>query len=291
MNFLYLAFWPVSCIFPLNDYRGKEKRMSENNTDTAQHSAIVVENLTKSFGDLKAVNNISFTIEKGSTTALLGGNGAGKTTTLSMLLGVLYPTEGTISVLGKDMLHDRYAVLERMNFASPYADLPRKLTVRQNLLVYGRLYSVVKLDARIEELAKMFEIVDFIDKPFGKLSAGQQTRVALAKALLNTPDVLLLDEPTASLDPDMGDRIRSLVEQYRTESNATVLLASHNMQEVERLCDNVLMMRQGEIVDRGAPDALIDRYGMDNMEDVFLKVARDQDNEKTIQELQKKAKS
>lgn len=264
--------------------------MSENNTDTTQNSAIVVENLTKSFGDLKAVNNISFTIEKGSTTALLGGNGAGKTTTLSMLLGVLYPTDGTISVLGKDMLHDRYAVLERMNFASPYADLPRKLTVRQNLLVYGRLYSVAKLNARIEELAKMFEIVDFIDKPFGKLSAGQQTRVALAKALLNTPDVLLLDEPTASLDPDMGDRIRSLVEQYRTESKATVLLASHNMQEVERLCDNVLMMRQGEIVDRGAPDALIDRYGLDNMEDVFLKVARDQDNEKTIQELQKKAK-
>ena len=248
-----------------------------NNAFTGSH-AIVVENLSKSFGDLKAVDDISFSVPTGSTTALLGGNGAGKTTTLSMLLGILYPSSGSIRVLGRDMMQNRYAALSRMNFASPFTDLPRRLTVRENLTVYGRLYSVKKLMDRIKELADHFEFSDFLDRRYGKVSAGQQARVALAKALLNRPHVLLLDEPTASLDPDMGDKIRSYIEKYRKEEKATILLASHNMPEVERLCDNVLMMRQGKIVDTGAPQLLIERYGLQNMEDVFLKVARDRDD-------------
>jgi ABC-2 type transport system ATP-binding protein len=237
--------------------------------------AIQVQSLTKAFGAVVAVDDISFTIPAGSTTALLGGNGAGKTTTLSMLLGLLVPTSGTIRVLGEDMIAHRYRVLPRLNFSSPYVDLPHRLTVRQNLTVYGHLYGVNRLKARIAELASELELDALLDRALGKLSAGQKTRVALAKALLNHPDLLLLDEPTASLDPDTADWVRSYFQAYQRSSGATIVLASHNMTEVERLCDLVLIMKQGRIVDHGAPAALIDRYGRATMEEVFLDIARD----------------
>lgn len=269
----------------------RNQNMTEKNNEAASSNAIVVKNLEKVFGDIRAVGGISFSVPFGSTTALLGGNGAGKTTTLSMLLGILYPSAGSIAVLGHDMANDRYAALSRMNFASPFTDLPRRLTVRENLTVYGRLYSVPHLRDRIDELAEGFVFTDFLDRRYGKISAGQQARVALAKSLLNKPDVLLLDEPTASLDPDMADKIRSYIEKYRKKTGATILLASHNMPEVERLCDNVLMMRQGKIVDTGAPQTLIHRYGLRNMEDVFLKVARDHGNSNAVTALLKKKKS
>ncbi|KIL99180.1 hypothetical protein CCC_03398 [Paramagnetospirillum magnetotacticum MS-1] len=238
-------------------------------------SAIEVQSLFKSFGPVKAVDGISFAIAAGSTTALLGGNGAGKTTTLSMLLGLLLPTSGSITVLGEDMVRHRYRVLPRMNFSSPYVDLPHRLTVRQNLKVYGGLYGVKHLADRIGELTEELDLGDFIDRPAGKLSAGQKTRVALAKALLNKPDLLLLDEPTASLDPDTADWVRSYFQAYRDRTGATIVLASHNMTEVERMCDHVLMMKEGRIVDQGSPSALIERFGRATMEEVFLDIARD----------------
>ena len=235
---------------------------------------IEVSALTKRFGATLAVDGIDFAVPAGTTAALLGGNGAGKTTTLSMLLGLLLPTSGRIRIFGEDMLRHRYRVLPRMNFSSPYVDLPHRLTVRQNLAVYGRLYGVADPDARIAVLAEDLQIGDFLATQTGKLSAGQKTRVALAKALLNTPELLLLDEPTASLDPDMGDWVRGYLERYRAESGATILLASHNMAEVERLCSEVMMMRRGRIVDRGSPRDLIERYGRDTLEQVFLAIAR-----------------
>jgi ABC-2 type transport system ATP-binding protein len=238
------------------------------------HPVIHVSDLRKSFGDTLAVDGIGFTVPRGATTALLGGNGAGKTTTLSMLLGLLLPTAGRIHIFGEDMLRHRYRVLPRMNFSSPYVDLPHRLTVRQNLTVYGRLYGLASLKARIEILAQDLQIGEFLDRQTGKLSAGQKTRVALAKALLNEPELLLLDEPTASLDPDTGDWVRSYLEVYQRRSGATILLASHNMGEVERLCSDVLMMKKGRIVDRGSPRALIERYGRDTLEEVFLDIAR-----------------
>jgi len=206
--------------------------------------------------------------------ALLGGNGAGKTTTLSMLLGVLTPTAGSITVLGCDMLTRRYDVLPRMNFTSPYVDLPKRLTVRENLLVFADLYGVRNAHGRIDELAGRFDLVDLLGRAYGSLSAGQRTRVSVAKALLNEPEVLLLDEPTASLDPDMGDRVRTYLEDYQRASHCTMLLASHNMGEVERMCDEVIMLRAGAIVDRGAPEELVARYGRADMEEVFLDIAR-----------------
>ena len=236
--------------------------------------AIAVAGLTKRFERVTAVDGIDFAVPTGATVALLGGNGAGKTTTISMLLGLLIPSSGTIRVLGEDMLRHRYRVLPRMNFSSPYVDLPHRLSVRQNLVVYGHLYGLVDVSARIAELASDLAITDFLSRPAGNLSAGQKTRVALAKALLNEPDLLLLDEPTASLDPDTADWVRSYLEAYRQRTGATILLASHNMGEVERMCDDVLMMRQGQIVDRGAPTALIARYGRTTMEEVFLDIAR-----------------
>jgi ABC-2 type transport system ATP-binding protein len=236
--------------------------------------AIEVSGLTKRFDKTLAVDAISFTVPKGVTAALLGGNGAGKTTTLSMLLGLLLPTSGAIRIFGEDMRRHRYRVLPRMNFSSPYVDLPHRLTVRQNLTIYGRLYGVRGLGARIEALARDLQISEFLDRPFGKLSAGQKTRVALAKALLNEPDLLLLDEPTASLDPDTGDWVRTYLERYRSETGASILLASHNMGEVERLCSEVMMMRAGRIVDCGPPEELIARYGRTNLEEVFLAIAR-----------------
>ncbi|OGI46992.1 MAG: ABC transporter [Candidatus Muproteobacteria bacterium RBG_16_65_34] len=238
-------------------------------------AVVRVVNVTKRFGDLVAVDGISFDILPGSTTALLGGNGAGKTTTLSMLLGLLLPTSGAISVFGVDMLRDRYRVLGRMNFSSPYVELPRRLTVRQNLEVYARLYGLVDIRRRIEEVGRELEIEGLMHRPYGQLSAGQKTRVALAKALLNEPELLLLDEPTASLDPDTADYVRGMLESYRRRSHATMLLASHNMSEVERLCDNVLMLRAGRLVDRGTPEALLKRYGRQNMEEVFIDIARE----------------
>jgi ABC-2 type transport system ATP-binding protein len=238
------------------------------------HPVIEVSALTKRFGATLAVDGIDFTVPAGATAALLGGNGAGKTTTLSMLLGLLLPTAGRIRIFGEDILRHRYRVLPRMNFSSPYVDLPHRLTVRQNLTVYGRLYGLSELDARIETLARDLQIAEFLATQTGKLSAGQKTRVALAKALLNAPELLLLDEPTASLDPDTGDWVRGYLERYRERSGATILLASHNMAEVERLCSDVMMMRQGRIVDRGSPRQLIERYGRETLEEVFLHIAR-----------------
>jgi len=237
-------------------------------------NAIQVRDLTKRYDRVLAVDAISFTAPAGATVGLLGGNGAGKTTTIAMLLGLLVPTAGSIEVLGHDMARDRFAALARMNFSSPYVSLPARLTVEQNLRVYGHLYNVAGIDHRIGELARELELTDLLDRPAGNLSAGQKTRVALAKALINRPELLLLDEPTASLDPDTGDWVRSWLERYRAESGCTILLASHNMAEVERLCTDVLMLKQGRVVDRGSPDDLLSRYGREDMEEVFLDIAR-----------------
>jgi ABC-2 type transport system ATP-binding protein len=236
--------------------------------------AIEAKELTKRYGDSVAVDGISFAIEGGSITGLLGGNGAGKTTTIGMIMGLIAPTSGDVKVFGADMARERYRSLHRMNFESPYVDLPHRLTVRENLRVFGLLYGVRNIAARIAQLASDLDLTEFIDRAAGKLSAGQKTRVALAKALINTPDLLVLDEPTASLDPDTADWIRGHLERYRAERKATILLASHNMYEVERLCDRVIMMKRGKIVDDGAPESLIARYGRDNLEEVFLDVAR-----------------
>ena len=235
---------------------------------------IFVENLVKRYGATLAVDGISFAVERGVTTALLGGNGAGKTTTLSILLGLLLPTSGSVRIFNEDVLHHRYRVLPRMNFSSPYVDLPHRLTVRQNLVIYARLYGLPQRDERIAALAQDLQIEALLERPAGKLSSGQKTRVALAKALLNEPELLLLDEPTVSLDPDTGDWVRGYLEEYRARTGATIMLASHNMAEVERLCSEVLMMRAGRIVDRGSPEALIERYGRTNLEEVFLHIAR-----------------
>jgi ABC-2 type transport system ATP-binding protein len=236
--------------------------------------AIAVDGLTKRYGEVLAVDGLSITVARGSTTALLGANGAGKTTTIAMLLGLLAATDGRIEVLGQPIPAGRYAVLGRMSFSSPYVDLPMRLTVRQNLLVFAGLYGVRRPRARIAALAEELEVADFLDRPTGRLSAGQKTRVLLAKALLNEPELMLLDEPTASLDPDTADRLRGILEAYRSRTGATILLASHNMGEVERLCDDVLMLRRGRLVDRGAPAELIERHGRANLEEVFLHLAR-----------------
>ncbi len=236
--------------------------------------AISVRGLLKRYGAVTAVGGIDFDIAKGSVTGLLGGNGAGKTTTIAMLMGLVLPSAGSIRVLGTDMLRDRHKVLHRMNFESPYVDMPMRLTVKQNLTVFGRLYGVAHLKDRIAETAEALDLTHLLNRPCGKLSAGQKTRVSLAKALINRPELLLLDEPTASLDPDTADWVRSHLEHYKAERGATILLASHNMPEVERLCDRVLMMKTGGIVDDGSPADLVARYGRATLEDVFLDVAR-----------------
>ena len=237
-------------------------------------SALVVRDLAKSFGAVRAVDGVSFELPRGRVLGLLGGNGAGKTTTIGMIMGLILPDAGSIRVLGHDMPRERDAVLDRMNFESPYVDMPHRLTVRQNLKVFGRLYRVRHLDERIERLTADFELGAFLDRPAGKLSAGQKTRVALAKALLNEPDVLLLDEPTASLDPDTADWVRTRIEVWRAATGASILLASHNMPEVERLCDDVVMMSAGRVAERGSPTELKARFGRDTLEEVFLDVAR-----------------
>jgi ABC-2 type transport system ATP-binding protein len=236
--------------------------------------AIAVNQLVKSYKTARAVDGISFALEPGSITGLLGGNGAGKTTTIAMILGLVMPTSGSARVLGAEMPRQRYRVLHRMNFESPYIDMPHRLTVRQNLEVFGRLYAVEHLRERIASIAAELDLSEFLDRQTGKLSAGQKTRVALAKALVNRPEILLLDEPTASLDPDTADWVRTRLERYRLERGATVLLASHNMAEVERLCERVIIMKRGRIEDDDTPERLLRRYGRDNLEEVFLDVAR-----------------
>ncbi len=237
-------------------------------------AAIRVEGLSKRYGPVTAVAGISFTVAAGEIVALLGANGAGKTTTLAMLLGLVLPSAGRIEILGHDMARDRFAALARMNFVSPYVALPARLSVAENLRVYGHLYGVAGLERRIRELAGELDLLAFLDRPAGTLSAGQKTRLALAKALINRPAVLLLDEPTASLDPDTADRLRAWLAAYRTASGCAILLASHNMAEVERLSDQVLMLRQGAIVARGSPAALCGQFGRDTLEAVFLAIAR-----------------
>lgn len=239
------------------------------------NSIITVERLSKRFDDVTAVDEVSFSIAQGSTAALLGGNGAGKTTTLAMLLGLLLPSQGRISIFGEDMLQHRYRVLPRMNFSSPYIDLPHRLTVRENLTVYSRLYGLRHIKPRLARLAHELDLEGIFNRTYGQLSSGQRTRVVLAKALLNQPELLLLDEPTASLDPDSADYVRGYLETYQADSGATILLASHNMSEVERLCDDVIMLRAGKIVDRGTPRSLLNRYGRQNMEEVFIDIARE----------------
>ncbi|MEK9796251.1 MAG: ABC transporter ATP-binding protein [Alphaproteobacteria bacterium] len=236
--------------------------------------AVKVEHLTKRYGTVTAVDDVSFEIARGSCVGLLGGNGAGKTTTIAMIMGLLLPSAGRIEVLDEDMLAHRFRVLPRINFSSPYMELPHRLTVAENLRIYAELYEVAEPKKRIAALAETLDLVPLLTRPAGRLSAGQKTRVGLAKSLLNDPEFLALDEPTASLDPDTADRIRGYLESYRSDSGGSILLASHNMAEVERLCDEVLMMRSGTIVDRGAPADLIARYGRKNLEEVFLDIAR-----------------
>jgi ABC-2 type transport system ATP-binding protein len=237
-------------------------------------SPVAIDRLSKVYKNGTAVDGITFSLERGSVTGLLGGNGAGKTTTIAMIMGLVIPTAGTVTVLGTDMARERYPVLHRMNFESPYVEMPMRLTIRQNLRVFGRLYGVEHLPDRIEEVARELELTELLDRPTGKLSAGQKTRVSLAKALLNRPEVLLLDEPTASLDPDTADWVRARLEHYRRERGTTILLASHNMREVERLCERVIIMKKGRIEDDDTPERLLARYGRDTLEEVFLDVAR-----------------
>ncbi|MSP45820.1 MAG: ABC transporter ATP-binding protein [Xanthobacteraceae bacterium] len=240
----------------------------------ATESPIVVDRLVKLYKTVKAVDGISFSLESGSCVALLGGNGAGKTTTISTIMGLVEPTEGRVTVLGAAMPRQRHRVLHRMNFESPYVNMPMRLTVRQNMNVFGMLYGCADVAGRIRALADQLDLHEFLDRQTGKLSSGQKTRVALAKSLINEPEILLLDEPTASLDPDTADWVRGRLERYRRERGATVLLASHNMGEVERLCDRVIMLKTGRIEDDDTPARLIARYGRSNLEEVFLDIAR-----------------
>jgi ABC-2 type transport system ATP-binding protein len=242
--------------------------------DPTAPAAIEVARLVKLYKTTRAVDDISFRIARGSITGLLGGNGAGKTTTIAMIMGLVLPTAGRIRVLGCSMPGQSAQVLGRMNFESPYVDMPMRLTVRQNLTIFGKLYAVGNLRERIEQLAADLDLGAFLDRANGKLSAGQKTRVALAKALINQPELLLLDEPTASLDPDTADWIRQHLETYRKLHGATILLASHNMLEVERLCDRVIIMKRGRIEDDDSPDQIMARYNRATLEEVFLDVAR-----------------
>ncbi len=236
--------------------------------------AIEVSRLVKVYKTKRAVDDISFSIPRGSVTGLLGGNGAGKTTTIAMIMGLVLPTAGRVRVLGHAMPQQSAHVLGRMNFESPYVDMPGRLTVRQNLTIFGRLYAIADLKGRIAELANDFDLTEFMDRQSRKLSAGQKTRVALAKALVNRPDLLLLDEPTASLDPDTADWIRTHLEDYRKQNGATILLASHNMLEVERLCDRVIIMKRGRIEDDDTPARILTHDNRATLEEVFLDVAR-----------------
>ena len=237
-------------------------------------NSIEVINLSKNYKSKKAVNNISFKINENEIIGLLGPNGCGKTTTIGMILGLLKPTNGKVLINGSNLETNKIPILKKLNFISPYIELPKKLKVKQNLIVYGKLYNVENLDDRIDYLSKKLRLENLLDKITGELSSGQKNRVSLAKALINDPSVLLLDEPTASLDPETGDFIRTFLENYKKEKKISVLLASHNMDEVKRLCNSVLMMKDGNIVDKGTPDELIEKHGRKNLEEVFLKIAR-----------------
>jgi len=237
-------------------------------------NSIEVINLSKKYKSKSAVNNINFKINENEIVGLLGPNGCGKTTTIGMILGLLKPSSGRVLINGKDIEKNKISLLHKMNFISPYIELPKKLKVKQNLIVYGRLYNVNQLEDRINYLSEKLRLSDLLNKITGELSSGQKNRVSLAKALINNPSVLLLDEPTASLDPETGDFIRSFLENYKKEKKISVLLASHNMEEVKRLCNSVLMMKDGVIVDRGPPNQLIAKHGRKNLEEVFLEIAR-----------------
>ena len=236
--------------------------------------SIVVENLSKNYSKKEAVKDVSFKIHENEILGLLGPNGCGKTTTIAMMLGLLTPTSGKVLINGKEIEKNRISLLHKMNFISPYIELPKKLTVKQNLIVYGKLYSVKNIKDRIEYLSEILRLKEFIDKKTGELSSGQKNRVNLAKALVNDPTILFLDEPTASLDPEIGDFVRSFIEKISKEKSMSILLASHNMNEVKRLCRNVLMMKDGFIIDKGTPDELIQKHGKSNLEEVFLKLNR-----------------
>ena len=238
-------------------------------------NSIEVINLSKSYKTKKAVNNISFKIDENEIVGLLGPNGCGKTTTIGMILGLLKPTSGQVLINGKNIENNKISILHKMNFISPYIELPKKLTVNQNLIVYGKLYNIKNLNERINFLTEKLRLGDLLDKITGELSSGQKNRVSLAKALSNDPTVLLLDEPTAALDPETADFIRTFLEKLREEKKISVLLASHNMDEVKRLCNSVMMMKDGNIVDGGTPEDLIEKYGQKNLEEVFLKIVRD----------------
>jgi len=237
---------------------------------------IKTENLKKSYNNIEAVKNINVEINKGSIVGLLGPNGCGKTTTIGMLLGLIKPTSGKVLINGKSIDHEnnRTNLLEKMNFISPYVELPKKLTVEENLKVYGKMYGVNNLQDKISDLMEKLNLLEFKKRKTGELSSGQKNRVSLAKALINDPEILLLDEPTASLDPDVGDYIRTYIETFASKKKTTILLASHNMSEVERLCSEVLMMKSGKIIDRGTCDSLIKKHGRKNLEETFLKIVR-----------------
>ena len=239
--------------------------------------SIKIKNLYKNYKGFEAVKNLNFEIKKGSITGLLGPNGCGKTTTIGMILGLIRPTKGEVLINNKDIEieKNRISVLEKMNFISPYVELPKKLSVKENLIVYGKRYEVKNLQNRINTLCNDLNLKEFLNKKTGELSSGQKNRVSLAKSLINNPEILLLDEPTASLDPDTGDYVRSYIENYAKKNNTTILLASHNMSEVERLCENIMMMKQGKIIDEGTCEELISKHGRVNLEETFLKLVRE----------------
>lgn len=244
------------------------------NINLSSNIDVSVKNVYKTFGDIKAVSDISFSVEKSKTLGLLGSNGAGKTTTIMMLMGILKATSGEIKILEQDVYKYRNKIAKEINFSSPFVELPHRLTVLQNLNVFGHLYGVQSLADKIHKLSMDLDILDLLKRRVGKLSAGQKTRVSLAKSLINDPKILFLDEPTASLDPDHADWIRTYLEQYQDRTGATFILASHNMPEVERLCHNVIMMGKGKVIDSGTPKNLISRYKSTNLEEVFLQLAR-----------------
>ena len=239
--------------------------------------SIEIKNLNKQFNNILAVKNIDFKINEGSIVGLLGPNGCGKTTTIGMMLGLIKPTSGSVFIKGKNIENEnnRTNILEKMNFISPYVELPKKLTVEENLKVYGRMYGVSNLLDKISDLMKKLNLLEFRKRKTGELSSGQKNRVSLAKALINDPEILLLDEPTASLDPDVGDYIRTYIEDFASKKGTTILLASHNMNEVERLCNEVMMMKNGKIIDKGTCNSLISKHGRKNLEETFLKIVRE----------------
>ena len=238
---------------------------------------IEIKNLSKQYNNILAVKNINFKINKGSIVGLLGPNGCGKTTTIGMMLGLIKPTSGTVFINGQNIENEnnRTKILEKVNFISPYVELPKKLTVEENLIVYGKLYGVNNLQDKISDLIKQLNLFEFKKRKTGELSSGQKNRVSLAKALINEPEILFLDEPTVSLDPDVGDYIRTYIEGFASKKGTTILLASHNMDEVERLCNEVMMMKNGEIIDKGTCDSLIIKHGRKNLEETFLKIVRE----------------